>query len=362
MELFSIADRSEVAQRAGRLQLAALPYIVKIMPNMSLASPPPANPLVVAIAYDGLCTFEFGVAAEVFALPRPEMGPDWYRFAVAGIDAGEMRAMGGVRILADGGPDLISEAGTVIVPGWRGVDCPVPPLLIDALRKASERGARVLSICSGVFVLAAAGLLKGKKATTHWRYGERLKERYPDITVVPDVLYIDEGNVLTSAGSAAGIDLCLHLVRRDFGTKAANMVARRLVVPPHRDGGQAQYVESSVPEPHERSRLGPLIDRMRADISADYPVATLAGMAGMSERTFLRRFAAATGVTPASWLLSERLSRARTLLEDTSLPIDRVAETAGFGAAATLRHHFRRRFATTPATYRARFGANANSG
>src|SRR6478672_11533085 len=156
MELVSIADGSEVAHRTGRLQLAALPYIVNIMPNMPLA-----NPLVVAVAYDGLCTFEFGVAAEMFALPRPEMGADWYRFAVAGIDAGEMRAMGGVRIVADGGPDLIGEAGTVIVPGWRGVECPVPPLLIEALRKASERGARILSICSGVFVLAAAGLLSG---------------------------------------------------------------------------------------------------------------------------------------------------------------------------------------------------------
>jgi AraC family transcriptional activator FtrA len=340
------------------LQLAALPYIVKIMPN---ASSRLTNPLVVVIAYDGLCTFEFGVAAEVFALPRPEMGEDWYRFAVAGIDAGEMRALGGVRIVADGGTDLISQAGTVIVPGWRGIDCPVPPLLIEALQQANERGARILSICSGVFVLAAAGLLLGKRATTHWRYSENLKERYPDISVVPDVLYIDEGNVLTSAGSAAGFDLCLHLVRRDFGTKAANMVARRLVVPPHRDGGQAQYIESSVPEPHERSRLGPLIDRMRANISGDYPVATLADLAGMSERTFLRRFAAATGVTPARWLLAERLSRVRTLLEDTSMPIDRIAEIAGFGAAATLRHHFRRQFATTPAAYRARFGTEAKS-
>jgi AraC family transcriptional activator FtrA len=210
-----------------------------------------------------------------------------------------------------------------------------------------------------VLVLAAAGLLAGKRATTHWRYSEKLRELYPDITVVPDVLYIDEGDVLTSAGSAAGIDLCLHLVRRDFGTKAANMVARRLVVPPHRDGGQAQYVESSVPEPHERSRLGPLIDRMRADISADYPVAVLADLAGMSERTFLRRFAAATGVTPARWLLSERLSRARALLEDTAMPIERIAETAGLGAAGTLRHHFRQQFATTPVAYRARFGAKS---
>ncbi|QPC90437.1 transcriptional regulator FtrA [Mesorhizobium sp. INR15] len=323
---------------------------------------PLANPLVVAIAYDGLCTFEFGVAAEVFALPRPEMGTGWYRFAVAGVDAGEMRALGGVRFVADGGADLIDQAGTVIVPGWRGIDSPVPQPLIDALVKANERGARVVSICSGVFVLAAAGLLRGKRATTHWRYCARLKELYPDIEVVPDVLYIDEGDVFTSAGSAAGIDLCLHLVRRDFGTQAANAVARRLVVPPHRDGGQAQYIERSVPEPHERGRLGPLIDRMRADISGDYPVATLAGLAGMSERTFLRRFMAATGVTPARWLLSERLSRARTLLEDTSMPVEQIAESAGFGAAATLRHHFRQQFATTPAAYRTQFGGDASQG
>ena len=236
----------------------------------------------------------------------------------------------------------------------------MPPSLIEALRKASERGARILSICSGVFVLAAAGLLSGKKATTHWRYSERLREMYPDITVVPDVLYIDEGNVLTSAGSAAGIDLCLHLVRRDFGTKAANMVARRLVVPPHRDGGQAQYVESSVPEPHERSRLGPLIDRMRADISADYSVAALADLAGMSERTFLRRFAAATGVTPARGCFRngfrERVHCWKTRHADRADCRDRR-----FGAAATLRHHFRQQFATTPAAYRARFGTNANA-
>lgn len=164
MELVSIAfDGAEVAHRTGRLQLAALPYIVKIMPNVPPPNPPAANRLVVAVAYDGLCTFEFGVAAEVFALPRPEMGADWYRFAVAGIDAGEMRAMGGVRIVADGGPDLIGEAGTVIVPGWRGVDCPVPPFLIEALRKANERGARILSICSGVFVLAAPAYSQAKR-------------------------------------------------------------------------------------------------------------------------------------------------------------------------------------------------------
>lgn len=322
----------------------------------SAAPAGPANRLVVALAYDGLCTFEFGVAVEVFGLPRPEMGPDWYRFAVASVDSGPLRAQGGVRLMVDGGADLIASAGTVIVPGWRGAEAPVPAALIEALRAAHAGGARILSICSGVFVLAAAGLLSGRQATTHWRYSDLLRARFPDIEVTPDVLYVDTGAVLTSAGSAAGIDLCLHLVRRDFGTRAANSVARRLVVPPHRDGGQVQFVEQAVPVPHESARLGPLIDRMRGDITAAWPVARLAELAGMSPRTFLRRFEAATGLTPARWLLAERLARARDLLETTALPVEQIAGATGFGTAAALRHHFRQQLATTPAAYRAIFG------
>lgn len=320
-----------------------------------IAKPP--NRLVVAIAYDGLCTFEFGVAVEVFGLARPEMGDDWYRFAVAAVDDGEMRATGGVRFVADGGIELIEQAGTIIVPGWRGLDADVPDALRLALRKAHENDARLLSICSGVFVLAASGVLDGRRATTHWRYTQALQDRYPAITVLPDVLYVDEGNVLTSAGSAAGIDLCLHLIRRDFGTRAANMVARRLVVAPHRDGGQAQFIEKSVPEPHEKARLGPLLDMMHADLSRAYTVADLARMAGMSARTLLRRFEAATGTTPAKWLLSQRLSKAKDLLESSALTIDAVAETCGLGSSPNLRHHFRQHFSTTPAAYRGRFGS-----
>src|SRR6218665_1813019 len=261
--------------------MAVLPYSVKIMPDLN-RHPKPQSPLVVALAYDGLCTFEFGVAVEAFGLPRPEMGADWYRFAVVGIDAGEMRAAGGVRIVADGDLDLLAEAGTIIVPGWRGIDAPVPEALCRALREAHLRGARILSICSGVFVLAAAGLLAGRRATTHWRYTDALKQRYPDIDVLPDVLYVDEGTVLTSAGSAAGIDLCLHLIRRDYGMVAANMVARRLVVPPHRDGGQAQYTERAVPPPHESAPLEPLLDHIRNNLGANHSDVSLARMAGMS--------------------------------------------------------------------------------
>ncbi len=313
------------------------------------------NRRVVAIAYDGLCTFEFGVAVEVFGLPRPEMGPDWYEFAVCAADAGELRGIGGVRILADGDLGLLKTAGTIIVPGWRGIDTPVPDSLSTALRQAHAAGARILSICSGVFVLAAADLLDGKRATTHWRYAEALSARFPAIRVEPDVLYIDEGSVLTSAGSAAGIDLCLHLVRRDFGTEAANKVARRLVVPPHRDGGQAQFVERPVPAPYESSRLAPLLDRLRQDAHSDYTIEAMAQVVGMSPRTFLRRFQAATGTTPGKWLLAERLAKARDLLEATSEPIQQIAEASGFGSADTMRHHFRQKLGTTPAAYRNSF-------
>lgn len=313
------------------------------------------NPLVVALAYDGLCTFEFGVAVEVFGLPRPEMGDNWYRFAVAGIEPGELRATGGIRLAVDGGLELLAQAGTIIVPGWRGADEPVPQQLCEALQAAHLRGARVMSICSGVFVLAAAGLLNGLSASTHWRYTDKLQQRYPEIQVMPDVLYIDNGSVLTSAGSAAGIDLSLHLVRRDYGQAAANSVARRLVVPPHRVGGQAQFIEQPIPVAYESKRLSPLFDYLRTHLANAHSVESLAAFTGMSPRTFLRRFAAATGSTPARWLLNVRLTRSRDLLESSTLSIDEIAGLVGFGSAATLRHHFRGKLSTTPAAYRKTF-------
>ncbi|MFC4168289.1 transcriptional regulator FtrA [Teichococcus aestuarii] len=329
-----------------------MPPIVEIVPNPA----PPRNRLVVLLAYDGLCTFEFGCAVEVFGLPRPELEPDWYRFAVAAIEPGPLRATGGVRVLADGGMALLEQAGTIVIPGWRGIDAPVPEDLAVALRAAAARGARLLSLCSGAFVLAAAGLLEGRSATTHWHHAAALAARHPGLRVVPDVLYVDEGMVLTAAGSAAGLDLCLHLVRRDWGAAVANSVARRLVVPPHRQGGQAQYVER--PVPRERAgghRLGPLLDAVRASLAEPWDIGRLAAAAALSPRGLHRHFRAATGQSPGAWLLAERLARARELLETGRLPVQAVAEASGFATAAALRHHFRAALGSSPAAYRARF-------
>jgi len=319
----------------------------------------PANRLVVALAYDGLCTFEFGVAVEIFGLDRPEMGADWYRFQVAAIEAGPLSAVGGIAVTADGGLALAERAGTIIVPGWRGADCPVPGPLIAVLRRAHKRGSRLLSFCSGVFVLAATGLLDGKRATTHWRYAEALARAFPAIAVVPDVLYVDEGNILTAAGSAAGIDLSLHLIRRDWGAAAANSVARRLVVPSHRDGGQAQFIEAPVPAAREGGRLGQVLDRMRAEPARGTTIAALARSAGMSRRTFLRRFKANTGMTPGAWLAGARIARARDLLQSSAVPVEEIATASGFGSAGALRHHFRKHLRLSPTDYRRRFGLQA---
>ncbi|WP_421512265.1 transcriptional regulator FtrA [Enterobacter sp. JS8-1] len=328
-----------------------MPENSKKMTNLRQVSPA----RVVVLAYDGLCTFEFGVAVEIFGLPRPEMGESWYRFAVAGVDEGELRATGGIRILADGDLSLLEHADLILVPGWRGIDAAVPDALCDALRRASARGCQLLSICSGVFVLAATGLLNGRKATTHWRYIEALKTRYPAIDVVEDVLYQDEGDILTSAGSAAGIDLCLHVVRRDYGMEAANRVARRLVIPPHRDGSQTQQLSRPVAQLRESQRLGQLFDFLHQHLALTHTVDSLARRVGMSQRTFLRRFQDATGTTPTRWLLNERLLRAKDYLENSKLSIDSIAEQTGFGQAATLRHHFRQHYALSPARYRKQF-------
>ncbi|AHX15188.1 transcriptional regulator [Dyella jiangningensis] len=325
---------------------------MKNPPKRSRRPSAPANRDVAVLVYDGLCTFEFGIAVEMFGLPRPELR-DWYRFRLCAVDRGPMRAAGGMHVLADAGLEGLAGAGTVIVPGWRGIDAAPPAPLLDALRKAHANGARLLSFCSGVFVLAATGLLEGRRATTHWRYVDALAVRFPRIRIEPDVLYVDEGDVLTSAGSAAALDLSLHLIRRDFGPETANSVARRAVVPAHRDGGQAQFIQAPLPE--QGATLGKLLEWMRRHIDQPLPLIELAERARMSERTLLRRFEEATGCSPKQWLTRERLNRARELLEGSDLPVERVADVCGFGSADTLRHHFRHHVKLSPARYRERF-------
>ncbi|MEZ1314530.1 transcriptional regulator FtrA [Pseudomonas fluorescens] len=310
---------------------------------------------VAILVYDGLCTFEFGIAVEIFGLARPEFDFPWYEHCIAAVDQGPMRAMGGIQVLADGGLELLAEARTIIIPGWRDRSAPVPDLLISALRQAHARGARLLSICSGVFVLAATGLLDGHGATTHWRYTTELAERFPNVRVDPDVLYVDSGQLITSAGSAAGIDACLHLVARDFGTQVANSVARRLVMSPQRTGGQAQFIPTPV-SPTPRSDLSRVMQWARERLHAPLEVRDLAGEAAMSERTFLRRFTEATGLPPKTWLQHERLARARELLESTGKTTEQVAGQCGYRSVESFRVAFRTVVGVPPSVYRERFG------
>lgn len=316
--------------------------------------------LVAVLAYDGLCTFEFGIAVEIFGLPRPEFEFPWYRHQIVAADPGPMHALGGMRIAADAGLELLAEANTIIVPGWRNREERPPQALLEALRAAHARGARLLSICSGVFVLAATGLLDGKRATTHWRYTDELAARFPGIEVDPHVLYVDCGQLITSAGSAAGIDACLHLVSRDFGTHVANTVARRLVMAPQRSGGQAQFIPAPVARA-PRDGLASVLEWALQHAGEPLTVKQLAARALMSERTFLRRFSEATGMAPKAWLQHARMARARELLESSQLSSEQISEQCGFATAESFRAAFRKAAGLAPTAYRESFGSRTGS-
>src|SRR5690348_3523764 len=251
---------------------------------------------VAALAYDGLGTFEFGIVVEVFGLPRTGLGVPWYQFEVCSLERAPIRAAGGVLLEAPGTLRSLERAGTIVIPGWKLDAPPAPKPLLRALRRAHAAGARLVSICSGVFLLAETGLLQGKRVTAHWRHVERFAARFPDIRLEPDVLYVDEGEILTSAGSAAGIDLCLHIVRLDYGAEIANQIARRLVMPPHREGGQAQFVEDPVRGPVEGS-LATVMEWAQANLRRAISVSDLVRRARMSDRTFARQFRRQAGTT-----------------------------------------------------------------
>lgn len=306
---------------------------------------------------DGMLHLELSLACEVFGPAPAAVGGPWYDLALCG--PGPVR-VGRFRLEPDHGLDRLARAGTVIVPGWADVDVDPPADLVDAVRAAHEAGARVVSLCTGAFVLAAAGLLDGKRATTHWAHTGALAERHPRVTVDPDVLYVDNGSVLTSAGKAAAMDLCLHLVRLDHGASVANTVARRLVVPPHRDGGQAQFVTTPVPDPagHPLADLFPwVLERLDQPLTVE----DLARRAGMSSRHLGRHFRAVTGTTPLQWLLTQRIRHAQELLETTDDSVDAIATATGMGTATTLRRHFNRTVGVPPDTYRRTFRARTPS-
>jgi AraC family transcriptional regulator, transcriptional activator FtrA len=313
--------------------------------------------LVAVLTYEGLCTFEFGIAVEVFGLSRPEFEFPWYEFVVVAAENRCVHATGGITVEADCDLTILSEARTIIVPGWRDRDERPPEPLLDALRQASKRGARCISICSGVFVLAAAGLLDNKRTTTHWRHIPSLKQQYPHIHIEEDVLYVDEGNVISSAGSAAGIDACLHLVRRDFGSKIANDVARRLVIPPHRDGGQAQFIPTPMP-PQQGQSMGLVMEWVRQRLGQPIVLGDMAACAHMSDRTFLRRFKQTVGLTPKNWLQRERIFRAREMLETSNVSLGEISYQCGYQSLETFRVSFKRIVGTSPAAYRSRFHRN----
>ena len=316
------------------------------------------NRRVVALAYDGLCTFEFGIASELFGLARPELDTPWYEYRVVATTNGPIRAVGGLTIHASADLRHVRRAGTIVLPGWRDKNEAPPAALLAALRFAHAKGARIMSICSGVYVLAATGLLDGHPATTHWRYVEHLAQRYPAIQVRPNVLYVDNGQTMTSAGSAAGLDLGLHLIRRDHGAAIAAEVARRLVLPPQREGGQAQYIRhGSTVAAIEDRRIADTATWIQSHFNEVITVGSLASRSHMSTRTFARRFLDETGTSPLAWVLTQRLHRAQVLLETTELPLTDVASAVGFASVETLRHHFRKDLNTSPSRYRSVFSS-----
>ncbi|CAL9595240.1 hypothetical protein SUDANB6_05341 [Streptomyces sp. enrichment culture] len=316
----------------------------------------PAAPHRVAVlVMDGVLPLDLGIPAQVFiAVPG-----DPYELVLCGRAAGPVPAAAGFAVTVAAGLEAVRDADTVVVPGYVPHLRELPADVLAALAEAHARGRRLVSICTGAFALAAAGILDGREATTHWRYTDELAARYPKVSVDPRVLYVDEGQVLTSAGVAAGIDLCLHLVRRDLGSQTANQVARALVSAPHRDGGQAQYIKRPLAPDTHGATLAPTRAWALARLHEPLTVPLLAAHAHMAPRTFARRFVAETGTTPLQWLLAARLDRARELLESTGLTVDHIADRCGLGSPSNLRLHFRRTLGTTPTAYRAAFAPTA---
>ncbi|GIJ40087.1 GlxA family transcriptional regulator [Micromonospora andamanensis] len=320
---------------------------------------------VAVLAVDQVVGLDLGTPAQVFSTARDAADAHFYTVDTCTPGGRPVRSTAGFRVLPDHGLDLLERADTVIVPGVHG-DATIRPDVIPAevtgaLRAAYDRGARIMSICTGAFVLAAAGLLDGRRATTHWAYADRFRRLYPLVDLDPEVLFVADDRVLTSAGVAAGIDLCLHVVRTDHGSEVANQAARRCVMPPWRDGGQAQYIERPVPQAPDTS-TATAREWARQRLHEPVSLRDLAGQARMSVRTFTRRFRAETGLSPAQWLLHERTDHARLLLESTDLTVEQIARRSGFGTTAALRQQLHLRIGVAPSVYRRTFRRTPESG
>ena len=315
------------------------------------------NPVVAVLAYARISPFHLAVPCIVFGNTLP--GDAKFEVRVCALETGPLATTAGFDVVVTHGIDALASADIVVVPSWRDATERPPATLLDALSAAHERGAQIVGLCLGAYVLAAAGLLDGRRATTHWEYAADFARRFPSVDVDADVLYVEDGALITSAGTAAGIDCCLHLVRRRFGAQTANRVARRLVTPPHRAGGQAQYIEQALPANASGSRLAALIDWVRANPALPHTLDSLAARAAMSRRTLTRNFRELTGGSVGEWLQCERLALAQRLLESGETPIDAIAQLAGFGSAESLRLLFRRRFGVTPSAWRRTFRGSA---
>ncbi|WP_328843664.1 GlxA family transcriptional regulator [Streptomyces sp. NBC_00258] len=308
---------------------------------------------VVALLNPPQSPFELACASEVFGTALQDV-PARYSFRICAERPGPLQTTVGYTMLVDAGLTALQEVDTVVVPGWQPPGTPVPPTVTEALRAAHRRGARIVAICTGAFVLARAGLLDGRRATTHWRGTAQLAAAFPEVQVDPDVLFVDHGDVATSAGTGAGIDLCLHLVRADHGAAYAAQIARNMVLPPHREGSQLQYAAQPAPARADES-LSPLLEWATSRLDTRLTLGRLAGHAGLSSRTLARRFTEQLGTSPGQWLLGRRLDAARVLLERTDLPVEAIATRVGLASAVNLRRRFRAHLGTTPGAYRRTF-------
>ncbi|CAN7587640.1 helix-turn-helix domain-containing protein [Mesorhizobium sp. LjNodule214] len=321
-----------------------------------------ADPIIATIAFDGISPFHLSVPCLVFGADRTRLGLPRFDFRVCAVEEGTIRTDAGLSISVPHGLSALDDADIVIVPSWKDLEAPLPAVLTDALTRAHRRGALIVGLCLGTFAIAAAGLLAGRRATTHWAYTDQLQALHPDIILDADVLYVDDGDIVTSAGVAAGLDCCLHIVRARYGAEIALRLARHIVLSPHRQGGQAQFIERPVAKTPTADRFAQTLDKVQATLGKTHSLDSVANAAGLTRRTFTRRFQKSNGTSFGDWLTDQRVALAQRLLEATDKSMDMVAFEAGFGSATSLRQHFAARLRTSPMQYRREFSKSAQGG